>query len=118
AEPAMGPPLTPGPSPGGRGKRIGGHVSQNRHGAVDVADDDGRPDIFVANDGNNRFLFLNRTSLVPGERKMKLEDKALAAGVALDDNGYYNGSMGVDVGDYDGSGRASLWVTNYQGELH
>jgi hypothetical protein len=24
----------------------------------------------------------------------------------------------VDAGDYDGSGRASLWVTNYQGDLH
>ena len=28
------------------------------------------------------------------------------------------GSMGVDVGDYDGSGRPALWVTNFQGELH
>jgi hypothetical protein len=26
--------------------------------------------------------------------------------------------MGVDVGDYDGSGRASLWLTNFQGETH
>ena len=26
--------------------------------------------------------------------------------------------MGVDVGDFDGTGRASLWVTNFQGELH
>ena len=26
--------------------------------------------------------------------------------------------MGVDAGDYDGSGRPSLWVTNFQNELH
>ena len=25
--------------------------------------------------------------------------------------------MGVDAGDYDGSGRPSLWVTTFQGEL-
>lgn len=80
--------------------------------------DDGRPDIYVANDGGNKFFFLNRTPLPAAERRMKLEEKALAAGVALDDNGYYNGSMGLDAGDYDGSGRPSLWVTNYQGELH
>ena len=26
--------------------------------------------------------------------------------------------MGVDAGDYDGSGRPALWVTNYENELH
>ena len=25
--------------------------------------------------------------------------------------------MGLDAGDYDGSGRPSLWVTNYENEL-
>ena len=40
------------------------------------------------------------------------------AGVAVDEHGLYNGSMGVDAGDYDGSGRASLFVTNFQGEVH
>jgi hypothetical protein len=29
-----------------------------------------------------------------------------------------NGSMGVDAGDYDGTGRPSIWVTNYENELH
>ncbi|HEV3385934.1 MAG TPA: CRTAC1 family protein, partial [Gemmata sp.] len=76
---------------------------------VDV-NDDGRPDIYVANDATNKFLFMNRGG--------KLEEKGLAAGVAVDDNGRYNGSMGVDAGDYDGSGRPALWVTNFQGELH
>jgi hypothetical protein len=26
--------------------------------------------------------------------------------------------MGIDAGDYDGSGRPSLWVSNFQGEFH
>lgn len=72
--------------------------------------DDGRPDIYVANDTNNNFLFLNRGG--------KLEEKALLAGVATDENGRATGSMGTDVGDYDGSGRPSLVVANFQGELH
>jgi hypothetical protein len=76
---------------------------------VDV-NDDGRPDVYVANDATNKFLFMNRGG--------KLVEKGLAAGVAVDDNGRYNGSMGVDAGDYDGSGRPALWVTNFQGELH
>lgn len=71
---------------------------------------DGRPDVYVGNDATNNFLFFNRGG--------RLEEKGLTAGVAVDDGGKYNGSMGVDVGDYDGSGRPSIWVTNFQGELH
>ena len=71
---------------------------------------DGRPDIYVGNDGSANFLFFNREG--------RLEEKGFQAGVAVDDNGIYNGSMGVDAGDYDGSGRPSLWATNFQGDLH
>ncbi|HEV3082328.1 MAG TPA: sigma-70 family RNA polymerase sigma factor [Gemmataceae bacterium] len=77
-------------------------------------DGDGKPDIYVANDTVDNFLYLNRS--VPG--KIRLQDAALASGVARDDRGVPNGSMGVDCGDYDGSGRPSLWVTNYENEMH
>jgi enediyne biosynthesis protein E4 len=72
--------------------------------------DDGRPDIYVANDATPKLLFFNRAG--------KLEESGRQAGVALDANGQFNGSMGVDAGDYDGSGRPSLWVTNFQGDIH
>lgn len=88
-------------------------VTDSRCGlGVVLADvnDDARPDIYVGNDTNNNFLFLNRGG--------KLVEVGLAAGVATDEAGHPNGSMGVDVGDYDRSGRASIWVTNFQGELH
>jgi hypothetical protein len=42
----------------------------------------------------------------------------MLAGVAVNDDGHYDGSMGVDVGDYDGTGRPTLWVTNFQGDIH
>ncbi|HZZ80316.1 MAG TPA: CRTAC1 family protein [Gemmataceae bacterium] len=71
---------------------------------------DGRPDIFVANDESQNHLYFNRGG--------KLEEKALLAGVAVDEGGMPNGSMGVDVSDFDGSGRPSLFITNFQGEIH
>jgi hypothetical protein len=70
---------------------------------------DGRPDIYVANDMTPNYLLMNRGG--------KLEETALAAGVALDDTGRAAASMGVDVGDYDGTGRPALFVTTFQGEL-
>src|SRR5262249_58313748 len=56
---------------------------------VDV-NNDGRPDIYVANDTVDNFLYMNRS--VPG--KIQLEEIGFAAGVALDDRGQPNGSMG------------------------
>ena len=72
---------------------------------------DGKPDIYVANDATNNFLYFNRGS-------GKLEERGFDAGVAVDDQGRPDGSMGTDIGDFDGSGRASIWVTNFQGETH
>jgi hypothetical protein len=79
---------------------------------VDV-NGDGRPDVYVANDTVDNFLYLNRSS--PG--KVRLEEVGLVSGVARYDQGRPNGSMGVDAADYDGRGRPALWVTNYEGEL-
>lgn len=75
---------------------------------------DGRPDIYVANDTDENFLYLNRSE--PG--RFQLEEAGLLAGVARDDRGTPNGSMGVDVADFNGSGLASIFCTNYEAELH
>jgi hypothetical protein len=48
----------------------------------------------------------------------KFEEVGLFSGVARDDRGMANGSMGIAVGDYNHSGRASLFVTNYENEMH
>lgn len=80
---------------------------------VDV-NGDGKPDIYVANDTVDNFLYMNRSA--GGD--LRLEEIAQPAGVAVDDRGVPNGSMGVDAADYDGCGRPSLWVTNYENELH
>jgi len=78
------------------------------------ADGDGKLDIYVANDTTDNFLYLNRST--PG--KMNFEDKGLALGVAKDLGGIPNGSMGIWAADFEGSGRPSIWVTNYENEYH
>jgi enediyne biosynthesis protein E4 len=80
---------------------------------VDV-NGDGKPDIYVANDTTDNFLYLNIST--PG--KLRFQERGMELGVARDGAGTPNGSMGVDADDYDGSGRPSIWVTNYEGELH
>jgi tetratricopeptide (TPR) repeat protein len=68
-------------------------------------DDDGRIDVYVANDGSANFLFWNR-----GE--FRFEEGALVAGVAGSAEGGFQAGMGVAAGDVDGDGRLDLMVTN------
>ncbi len=75
---------------------------------------DGKPDIYVANDTADSFLYVNRCA----PRRFRFEERGLVSGTARDLGGSPNGSMGVDAADYDRSGRPSLFVTNYENELH
>ncbi len=75
---------------------------------------DGKPDIYVANDTVDNFLYLNQST----KGTIKLDEKGFDTLCARDGAGTPNGSMGVDLADFDGSGLASIWVTNYEGELH
>jgi hypothetical protein len=81
--------------------------------AVDV-NGDGKPDIYVCNDTVDNFLYINHGT--PGH--FKFEEVGVKSGTARDDRGAPNGSMGCDAGDYDRSGRPSIWVTNYEDEQH
>jgi hypothetical protein len=79
---------------------------------IDV-DGDGHPDIYVANDTTDKFLYLNRSK----RGEIRFDDVAVFAGAARDERGSPNGSMGVDAADCYGNGLPSLLVTNYQNEL-
>ncbi len=75
---------------------------------------DGKPDVYVANDTVENFLYMNHSTT----GQIKFEEKGLIAGVALDGGGSPNGSMGLDVGDPERTGKPALWVTNYENEFH
>jgi hypothetical protein len=70
---------------------------------------DGRPDLYVANDGMANSLFRN----LGGGR---FRDVALARGVAFGPTGGGEASMGVDVADDNGDGQLDLFITNFQNE--
>jgi len=69
-------------------------------------DDDGWPDIFVANDSVPNLLFRNN-------RNGTFSEVGLPSGVALSADGKAQASMGADAADYDGDGRLDLFVTNF-----
>ncbi|HKB01386.1 MAG TPA: CRTAC1 family protein [Gemmataceae bacterium] len=75
---------------------------------------DGKSDVYVANDTVDNFLYLNESS--PG--RIRFREVGAIAGVARDGGGGANGSMGLDTGDPEGTGKPYLWVTNYEKELH
>jgi hypothetical protein len=72
---------------------------------------DGWPDLYVANDSGPNFLYRN-------QKDGTFKDVAFPMGVAVSEDGGEQGSMGVAVGDYDGAGRLSLFVTDFSGEYN
>ncbi|HTI65800.1 MAG TPA: CRTAC1 family protein [Gemmatimonadaceae bacterium] len=72
---------------------------------------DGWPDLYVANDSTPNFLYLN-------QKNGTFQESAFPWGVAVSEDGAEQGSMGVAVGDYDHSGRLSLFVTNFSEEYN
>ncbi len=73
------------------------------------ADDDGLPDVYVANDSQPNFLFVNRGG-------GRLEERGLLSGVALSEDGRSQAGMGIAAGDEDGDGLEDLFVTNFSGD--
>jgi len=69
-------------------------------------DDDGRADIFVANDACPNYLYRNR-----GDGTF--EEVGLSAGVAYDSEGRRQSNMGVAVGDYDRNGTMDIFITEF-----
>ena len=72
-------------------------------------DNDGDPDLYVANDNTPNFLYLNNGHGT-------FVDNALIAGVGYGEDGRTEAGMGVDLGDYNNDQLLDIWVTNFQGE--
>jgi hypothetical protein len=91
-------------------KASGIEVNKGRGLAVAFVDydQDGKQDIFVANDLSPSFLWHNNGGL-------KFTDKAVEAGCAYSENGSLMAGMGIAIADYDRTSRPSMFVTNFAG---
>ena len=74
-------------------------------------DNDGWPDIFVANDSVRQSLYHNKTDGT-------FEDVASTAGAGYDENGKTFAGMGIDCADYDNDGWPDVFITTLSNETY
>ncbi len=89
--------------------KSGIQAAGSRYGLTALAFDynnDGWPDLFVANDSSPNLLFRNN-------HDGTFTDVATEAGVAVNGDGQEQANMGVAVGDYDGDGYLDLFITHF-----
>jgi hypothetical protein len=93
-------------------KKAGVSDPQNYFGLTAVWSDfnaDGHLDLFVANDGQKNYLYQNDGS-------GHFTDVALAAGVAVSQDGAEQANMGVALGDFLHTGRPSIAISHFSDE--
>ena len=73
-------------------------------------DEDGWPDLLVANDTQPNKLYHN-------QRNGTFRDVAVEAGIAFSQEGKARAGMGIDIGDFENSGRAGVAITNFDNEM-
>lgn len=74
-------------------------------------DDDGWPDVFVANDSTPNLFFRNR-------KDGTFAEEGLLSGLALSGDGREQAGMGVDAGDVNGDGRLDVIQTNFTNDYN
>ena len=89
---------------------VGDPTSKSLGVTVFDYNNDGWPDIFVANDLQPNKLYRNN-------KNGTFTEEGMAAGVAFGEDGVARGAMGTDAGDYDRSGRAHLLVGNFSNQM-
>jgi enediyne biosynthesis protein E4 len=70
-------------------------------------DNDGWPDLFVANDGGANYLYRNLSNGA-------FEESGVSTGTAFGPNGETFGNMGGDFGDFNHDGQLDLVTTRYR----
>jgi len=78
--------------------------------AILDANNDGWPDILIANDTQPNKLYLNK-------KNGTFEERGVAAGIGFSEDGVARAGMGTDAADYDRSGFASLIISNFANQM-
>ena len=89
---------------------LGDATSKSLGVSVFDMDNDGWPDIFIANDTQPNKLYRNN-------RNGTFTEVGMTAGVAYGEDGVARGAMGTDAADYDRSGRFDLLVGNFSNQM-
>ncbi|MGD8907112.1 MAG: CRTAC1 family protein, partial [Gammaproteobacteria bacterium] len=76
---------------------------------VEDVDDDGWPDILVANDTVRNFFFRNLGG--------RFEEQGVGRGVAYDNTGHATGAMGIDVVRHADGGELAVAIGNFANEM-
>jgi len=90
---------------------IASHLGKAWGAVAADLDNDGRMDLFVANDTVANFLFMNRGG-------GHFEEIGLQAGVAYSAEGRPRSGMGVDAADFNEDGWPDLFVANIDREMY
>jgi len=72
---------------------------------------DGRQDIYVGNDSDPNFLFVN-------EGDATFSEQGLFSGLAANMDGYFQATMGIGIADVDGNGRPDVFTTNFSSDTN
>jgi enediyne biosynthesis protein E4 len=90
-------------------KQAGIYQPNGKNLAVGAADydNDGWPDLFVANDGINAYLYHNEHGTFKEEGSL--------SGMAFTGQGLTMAAMCISLGDYDNSGWLDLYISDFQG---
>jgi enediyne biosynthesis protein E4 len=89
---------------------LGDPTSKSLGVAVLDANDDGWPDILIANDTQPNKLYVNK-------RDGTFEERGVPAGIGFSEDGVARAGMGVDASDYDRSGHASVIISNFANQM-
>jgi hypothetical protein len=93
-------------------EKSGFGASPGKGMGISIADfnDDGWPDVFIANDTVPNSLFINR-------KDGSFEEEGLEWGVAYNDNAEAGSSMGSDAKDFDNDGKVDIFYNNLAGQV-
>jgi hypothetical protein len=104
----------PQPSPRNASEKPGAKSQMLAGKSLGVAvcdyNDDGWPDVAIANDTRPNWLFRNN-------RDGTFTEVGAEAGIAHSSSGKARAGMGIDAGDMDGSGRDSFVIGNFNAEM-